>query len=159
MQFIFIFTCHWTLSPALNEHQQFKVIFIKSSFLFYFPAWKQVWPNAARRAEIASVNGDKVVSMWLQSCLKVVIGCLKAWKIVQKMFSFYLKLSQSCLRVLSQSYLKDVPKLSQNWPKIVLRLSGEWRGASWLNWRFNEVAAIAWAQLRTGVNWESGMCQ
>ena len=98
-------------------------------------------------------NCLKVVSQFSQSCSKVVPT------LSQSCIKFSSQLLQSCLKKvlsqLSQSRLRVV--------KVILKMSQSCLKSAQncfkVEWQVAEVAAIAWAQLRTGVNWESGMCQ
>ena len=70
----------------------------------------QKWPNAAHRAEERSDTSHYVVTMWSQSCLKIVS-----------------RLSQSCPKIVSKpSCPSSVPQLSKSCPPVVSRMSQTW---------------------------------
>ena len=145
---IFIFTYHWTLSPALNEHQQFNVILIKSSLcratcftVKHETKMTISCPQGRDSLRRWWRSSQHVTSKFPQSCLKVVISCLKVfqnctknvpnvsqivWKLPSRSSQSFLesisKLSHSYLKVVS-CCSKVVPKLSQSCIKVSSKLS------------------------------------
>ena len=137
---IFIFTYHWTLSPALNEHQQFNVIIIKSSLcratcftVKHETKMTISCPQGRDSLRRWWRSSQQVTPKFPQSCLKVVISCLKVFQnctknvpnVSQIVWKLPSRSSQSFLESiskLSHSYLKVVSRLCQSCPKVISKL-------------------------------------